>query len=49
MSFVSIYNQIKARTETRGMEARMPPIKELFFEASETATIITAEINTLIA
>jgi hypothetical protein len=31
------------------MEANMPPTRELFFENSETATIITAEINTLIA
>jgi hypothetical protein len=48
ISLVSMYNQIIANTETRGMEARMPPIKELFFEASETATIIIAEITTLI-
>lgn len=39
MSFVSMYNQIIARTDKRGTEARMPPIKELFLDASETITI----------
>ena len=48
MSLVSMYNQIIARTETRGTDARMPPMKELFFDASEIATIKIAERVTLI-
>lgn len=48
MSLVSMYNQIIARTETRGTDARMPPMKELFFDASEIATIKIAERATLI-
>jgi len=43
-----MYNQISARTDKRGTEARMPPIKELFFDASETATIKIADRTTLI-
>lgn len=48
MSFVSMYNQTIARTDKRGTEARMPPIKELIFDASETATISIDERATLI-
>jgi len=43
-----MYNQIIARTETRGTDARIPPMKELFLDASEIATINTAERATLI-
>ena len=48
MSLVSIYNQTIARTDKRGTEARMPPIKELFLDASETTTINAAERATVI-
>lgn len=48
MSLVSMYNQIIAKTETRGTDASIPPIKELFFDASEIATIKIAERATLI-
>lgn len=47
MSFVSMYNQIMASTERRGIEAKIPPIKELFFDASDTTTINVAERTTL--
>ncbi len=48
MSLVSIYNQIIARTETRGTDARIPPMKGLFFDASEIVTIKIAERATFI-
>ena len=47
--FVSTYIQMKAITETKGIEARIAPNKELLFDNSEIATIKIAEINTLIA
>lgn len=37
-----------ANTDRRGMEASMPPTSELFFDASETITISTADKATLI-
>lgn len=40
-----MYNQIIASTNNKGMEAKMPPIKELFFDASETTTINKAKKN----
>lgn len=48
MFLVSMYNQIKAITETNGIEAKIAPRSELLFESSEIATIKIAEINTLI-
>jgi hypothetical protein len=48
MFLVSMYNQISAKTDKRGTEARMPPIKELFLDASETVTINIADRATLI-
>jgi hypothetical protein len=38
-SLVSIYNQSIARTETRGIEARTAPIRELRLAISEMMTI----------
>ena len=46
MSFVSKYNQIKAITETSGIEANIPPQNELLFEISEITTIKLADIKT---
>jgi hypothetical protein len=43
-----MYNQINANTDIRGTEAKIPPINELFLEASETATINIDERVTLI-
>ncbi len=37
--FVSMYNQIIAKTEIRGIEANIAPINELRFEISEIITI----------
>jgi len=38
-SLVSTYNQSIARTETRGIEARIAPIRELRLAISEMMTI----------
>lgn len=42
MLFVSMYNQIKDKKEIRGMEAKIPPIRDDRFEISEMRTTITA-------
>ena len=41
---VSMYSQIKAKTDTIGNEARIPAAREYLFEISDMATIRTAEI-----
>lgn len=45
--FVSTYNQMNDKKETRGMEARIPPISEERLDISEMITMITAVISTL--
>ena len=40
-SLVSKYNHIMAKTDTKGTEANIEPIKELCFAISETTTTIT--------
>ena len=47
-SWVSIYNQIIAITETSGMEANIAPKNVLRLATSEINTIKIAEINTFI-
>jgi hypothetical protein len=44
-SFVSRKSQIIPRNETKGKDARIPPIIELRFEISEINAIISAEIR----
>ena len=39
ISLVSTYSQIIARTETKGIDAKIAPIKVLRFATSEIATI----------
>ena len=39
ISFVSTYNQIIARTETKGMDARIEPMRLLLLDISEITTI----------
>ena len=43
-SIVSKYNHSMAKTDTKGTEANIEPIKELCFAISETITTIT-EVN----
>ena len=45
---VSIYNQIKAITKTKGTETSIPPQNELCLLISEMATISTEDNNTFI-
>jgi len=45
---VSIYNQIIESKETSGIDAIIPPRNVFFFDISETITIITEEVNSLI-
>jgi hypothetical protein len=45
LSCVSMYNQIKARREVSGIEAKIPPIKEFLLETSDIKPINTAEIS----
>ena len=47
VSFVSIYIQTNASSETNGTEAKMLPIVVLRFEISEIATNTTDDSNTL--
>ena len=47
-SFVSQYNQIKARQDVRGIEAKRPANNEDLLAISETATITNAVIIVLI-
>ena len=47
VSFVSIYIQTKAKSDTSGMDASMLPMVVLRFDTSEMATIVTAERSTL--
>ncbi len=47
-SLVSIYNQIKARNETKGIDANMLANSVLCLEISEIRTIITDEVRTFI-
>ena len=46
--FVSTYIQIKANTDTKGIDAKIDPINELLFESSDIPTIKIAEIKTFI-
>lgn len=46
MGVLSKYIQTIAKTDNKGMEAIMPPIKELRLEISEITTINIAEIKT---
>ena len=39
ISFVSTYNQIIARTETKGIDARTEPMRLLLLDTSEITTI----------
>lgn len=48
VSFVSMYIQTKANSETIGIEAKILPANVLRLEISEIATIVTDESNTLI-
>ena len=45
MSFVSIYNHIIDKTDTRGIDAIKPPKRLFFFAISETSTIIPEDMN----
>lgn len=44
-SLVSMYSQIMANTDTRGMDANIAPIIELRLETSEIATISSVVIT----
>jgi hypothetical protein len=46
--FLSDYIQIKANTDTKGIDAKIAPINELLFESSDIPTIKIAEIKTFI-
>ena len=46
--FVSTYIQIKANTDTKGIDAKIAPTNELLFESSDIPTIKIAEIKTFI-
>ena len=48
MTFVSIYNHIIDKTETRGIDATKPPKRLSLFAISETSTIIPEDINNFI-
>jgi len=43
-SLVSIYNQIIANTEIKGIDAKIAPTRELRFAISEMATIKTVVV-----
>jgi len=44
-SFVSTYNQIIAKTDTRGTDANIEPKNELCFAISDVRTTMTEVIN----
>jgi hypothetical protein len=49
MSFVSLYNQIIPKIDTMGIEAKIAPNNEVFFDISDTTkTKITVTINLII-
>ncbi len=48
ISLVSIYNQINAKNETKGIDANILANKVLRLEISEISTIITDDVRTLI-
>ncbi len=48
LSFVSQYNQIKAKKEVKGIETTNPAKREDFFAISATVTTTTAVIKVLI-
>ncbi len=47
ISFVSTYNQIIARTETKGIDARIEPKRLLLLDTSEITTIKIVVITIL--
>ena len=46
--FVSTYIQIKANTDTKGIDAKIATTNELLFESSDIPTSKIAEIKTFI-
>ncbi len=44
-SFVSMYSQVMAKTETRGTDANIEPKNELCFAISDVRTTMTEVIN----
>ena len=47
ISLVSRYNQVMAKTDTKGIDAKIEPKNELCFAISETATMIIEVIKNL--
>ena len=45
ISLVSRYNQVMAKTDTKGIDAKIEPKNELCFAISETATMIIEVIK----
>jgi len=48
-SFVSMYSQVMAKTETRGTDANIEPKNELCFAISDVITTMAEVINILTA